>query len=117
MTPPTHLWDCSAGFVANGMDYIITNHSIIQHSDGSMLPTYGWVGRDGKSGEKETGHPGDIRMPFGDQFFTCFMDRLMRWRFSSTDSTITFTMSPTFTTSLGWRRRRLQTSLICTRPS
>ena len=47
----------------------------------------------------------------------CFMDRLMRRRFSSTDSTMTFTTSPTCTASLGWRRRRLLTSEICTRPS
>ena len=51
------------------------------------------------------------------QFLTCFMDRLMRWRFSSTDSTTTLTTSPTFTTSLGWRRRREQTSEMCTSPS
>ena len=47
----------------------------------------------------------------------CFMDRLMRWRFSSTDRTMTFTTSPTFTASLGWRRRRPHTSEMCTRPS
>ena len=50
-------------------------------------------------------------------FFTCFMERLMRWRFSSTLSTTTFTTSPTFSTSLGCLMRREQTSLICTRPS
>ena len=30
---------------------------------------------------------------------------------------ITFTTSPTFTISLGWRRRLLHTSEMCTRPS
>lgn len=49
--------------------------------------------------------------------FACFMERPMRWRFSSTLRTTTFTTSPTLTTSLGWRRRRLHTSEICTRPS
>ena len=42
-------------------------------------------------------------------FLTCFMERLMRWRFSSTFNTTTFTISPTLTASLGWRRRRFAT--------
>ena len=50
-------------------------------------------------------------------YFTCFMDRLILWRFSSTPRTTTLTTSPTFTISLGWRRRRFATSEMCTRPS
>ena len=46
-----------------------------------------------------------------------FIVRLIRLRFSSTSKTLTFTTSPTFTTSLGWRTLRLQTCEICTRPS
>ena len=48
---------------------------------------------------------------------TCFMLREIRFFFSSTPSTTTFTVSPTLTTSLGCFTKRSQSSEICTRPS
>ncbi len=46
-----------------------------------------------------------------------FMVRLIRPFFSSTPSTLTLTISPTFSTSLGWRIYRSQIWEMCTSPS
>ncbi len=43
--------------------------------------------------------------------------RAMRFFFSSTLTTQTFTTSPTFTTSEGWRMKRSAMREMCTRPS
>ena len=60
---------------------------------------------------------GKGRFLFALYSFACFMDRLMRFFFSSTSSTITFTMSPTDTTSEGCLMNRLHTWEMCTSPS
>ena len=49
--------------------------------------------------------------------FACRIDRLIRFFFSSTSSTSTFTSSPTRSASLGCFRYRSAISDICTRPS
>ena len=45
------------------------------------------------------------------------MVRAMRFFFSSTLTTQTFTTSPTFTASEGWRMKRSAMREMCTRPS
>ena len=49
--------------------------------------------------------------------FACFMLRLIRFFFSSTSSTVTFTISPTDTTSDGCLMNLFDTCEICTSPS
>lgn len=101
--------------------YLVTDHT-------SFYERYGWRFLCMAQGDGDRSRPDCISMKhkisaaagFPRQpiyHFACFMERLIRWRFSSTFSTTTFTTSPTLTTSLGWRRRRSQTSEICTRPS
>ena len=50
-------------------------------------------------------------------YFACFMERLMRFFFSSTSRTTTFTTSPTDTASEGCRMNLSHTCEMCTRPS